>query len=77
MKTIFVISSLLLSFFRKFYALPKNSEELKIKKVDEAESGYFAVEFQGQWHRVEPYDTPMGEAIRVNYLFRFVFGFEL
>lgn len=57
-------------FFRKFYSVKKNSEELKIKSVDEADSGYFAVEFLGQWHRVEPYDTPMGAAIRVIISFR-------
>lgn len=50
--------------------MKKNSEELKIKSVEEADSGYFAVEFLGQWHRVEPYDTPMGAAIRVIISFR-------
>lgn len=31
-------------YFKEFYA-NKNSEELKIKQVDEADSGYFAVKF--------------------------------
>lgn len=53
-------------FIREFYNLNKNSEELRIKDLDEVDSGYFAVEYNNQWHRVEPYDTRMGEAVRVN-----------
>lgn len=71
-----VFFSLLLSLssiFREFYARNKNSDELKIKDLDEVDSGYFAVEFNNQWHRVEPYDTRMGEAVRVSMLF-FAFG---
>lgn len=59
----------LLLFYRDFYTRNKHLEELKIKDLDETDSGYFAVEFEKQWHRVEPYDTRMGEAIRVSMLF--------
>lgn len=49
----------------------QNSEELKLKHIDEAGRGYFAAEFNNQWYRVEPFDSPIGAANRVNIIYLF------
>lgn len=60
--------------FREFYDRNKNAAEFKVTNPDDVDGGYFAVEYMNQWHRVEPLDERMGEAIRVrNITKRFAF----
>lgn len=63
--TVFILTFAVIKF-REFYTRNKNSAELKITDPDDIAGGYFAVEYNNQWHRVEPHDERWGEAIRVS-----------
>lgn len=52
--------------FREFYKKNQSRADLKVTDPDEPNSQYFATNVWGDWQRVEPMDTRMGESLRVN-----------
>ncbi|XP_055313883.1 tudor domain-containing 6-like isoform X2 [Sitodiplosis mosellana] len=53
---------------QEFYSRNRHSDDLKVTEPDESNQQYFAVNYMGQWHRVEPLDTKMGESLRVSFI---------
>lgn len=58
---------ILLKCFSEYYNQRSHQEQLKVTDPDDGKSRYFAIRNRnGQWYRVEPMETRMGESLLVN-----------